>query len=83
MCNVGGTGQNSKPNQHLKFEKTNCSKPNVLQIQRIVLETAMEVQSIKRYARMGTTGSFKTKNWITLIQTNSRHHKLAPKLKMC
>jgi hypothetical protein len=32
---------------------------------------------------MGTTGCFKTKNWITLIQTHSRHHKLAPKLKMC
>jgi hypothetical protein len=32
---------------------------------------------------MGTTGSFKTKNWITLIQTHSRHHKRAPKLKMC
>jgi hypothetical protein len=22
MCNVGGTGHNSKPHQHLKFEKT-------------------------------------------------------------
>lgn len=43
MCNVGGTRHNSKPHQHLKFEKTtdvlqmlkNCSKPNVYRFKEL------------------------------------------------